>query len=50
MLIPFFTGDLVEAKKDTGDLDPDAPPSVFKGNWALAVGLTVFRHVLLASP
>ena len=48
-LIPLFTGELVAIKNDTGDLDPDATPGVFKGNWALALGFTVFRYILLAS-
>merc|ERR1719321_717992 len=37
-LIPLFTGELVAIKNDTGDLDPDATPGVFKGNWALVSG------------
>merc|ERR1719161_1626205 len=48
-LIPLFTGELVAIKEDTGDLDEDAPPKVFQGNWALALGFTVFRYILLAS-
>merc|ERR1719159_207445 len=48
-IIPLFTGELVEIKKDTGDLDPDATPSVFQGYWALALGFTIFRSILLAS-
>merc|ERR1719409_1179101 len=48
-LIPLFTGELVAVKEDTGDIDENATPKVFQGNWALALGFTVFRYILLAS-
>merc|ERR1719353_536652 len=48
-IIPLFTGELVAIKEDTGDLDENATPKVFAGNWALALGFTVFRYILLAS-
>merc|ERR1719454_2800102 len=48
-LIPLFTGELVPVKEDTGDLDENATPKVFAGNWALALGFTIFRYILLLS-
>merc|ERR1719201_1370003 len=46
-LIPLFTGELVPVKEDTGDIDDKATPKVFAGNWALAMGFTIFRYLLL---
>merc|ERR1719191_704068 len=46
-IIPLFTGEMVPVKEDTGDLDENATPKVFQGNWALALGFTVFRYLLL---
>merc|ERR550514_365831 len=48
-LIPLFTGELVAIKEDTGDIDENETPKVFKGNWAWALGFTVFLYILLAS-
>ena len=48
-IIPLFTGELVPVKEDTGDLDENATPKVIQGNWALALGFTCFRYLLLLS-
>jgi len=52
-IIPLFTGELVPVKEDTGDLDEKAfeetSKKAFGGNWAAALGFTIFRYLLLVS-
>merc|ERR1719262_1540432 len=48
-MIGVIYGELVPVKEDTGDLDDKATPKVFAGKWALALGFTVFRYLLLLS-
>ena len=48
-LIPLFTGEFTKLDKNTGDLDDKYQPKVFAGNWALALGFTIFRYILLLS-